>query len=259
MGYRNLIREKIDLIKSLFLFQGRIKRSTYWLAVAPFFMLSIIILIASLLRETYPEDINKILLLAFIFYVPATWILISSYIKRWHDLGKSGWMVLIQFIPVINVLIFIYLGAAAGNTYSNKYGEPPKSYAAVAIKSCIIIFVLLIFLIVTFCGREWEKENSYDFIFNELECGMNKEFVSNLAKNNNLKLKTYNQVNNINYAEISKGKDYIIAFYDEDGNLSEVAMPKWPISFFGIIAGSSTRASTIITCQSALWHNNSSH
>ena len=241
MGYRNLTQKEKDAIKSLLLFKGRIKRSTYWLTFAPFFLLSFIITIAFLLREIYPNDVNKILLTALFFYIPATWILISSYIKRWHDLGKSGWMVLIQFIPAINLLVFIYLGIAPGNIGTNKYGETPQEHTSVAIKSYLLIILLVIFLVVFFCGKKWDGEDKANFIFNELECGMTIDYVSTLAKNRKLELIRHNLKNagNLKVFFIYNGKDHVMVMFNKAGNLSNILMPKWPVSFLGVIAGTS--------------------
>jgi uncharacterized membrane protein YhaH (DUF805 family) len=42
--------------------------------------------------------------------------------KRLHDLGKSGWICLIVFIPVINLIAVICLLIARGNDFDNPYG-----------------------------------------------------------------------------------------------------------------------------------------
>ncbi len=33
------------------------------------------------------------------------WVCVVLQIKRWHDLGKSGWLVLINLVPGIGSLI----------------------------------------------------------------------------------------------------------------------------------------------------------
>lgn len=43
---------------------------------------------------------------------------------RCHDLNRSGWWLLIGFIPVLNVLFFIYLLFAKGTEGYNDYGAP---------------------------------------------------------------------------------------------------------------------------------------
>lgn len=48
---------------------------------------------------------------------------LSFYIRRWHDLGHSGWMSLLQLIPLVNLLVLIYLLCAKGEEGANAYGE----------------------------------------------------------------------------------------------------------------------------------------
>ncbi len=47
-------------------------------------------------------------------------------IRRLHDLGKSGWLVLITFIPLVNILFYLYLLFGKGDPDENEYGEPPR-------------------------------------------------------------------------------------------------------------------------------------
>jgi uncharacterized membrane protein YhaH (DUF805 family) len=45
-------------------------------------------------------------------------------VKRWHDLDKSGWMVLVNFIPLIGMLYsLLTLGFQPGTAGPNKYGD----------------------------------------------------------------------------------------------------------------------------------------
>ena len=64
---------------------------------------------------------NVLLLLV----IPAMWIAVATYAKRWHDLNKSGWMLLTLFIPFVNLLIVLYLGIAPGTSGYNIYGADP--------------------------------------------------------------------------------------------------------------------------------------
>jgi nitrate/nitrite transporter NarK len=53
-----------------------------------------------------------------------TWIAIALQLKRWHDLEKSGWLVLINLVPVVGtVLSLLVLGFRKGVTGSNKFGN----------------------------------------------------------------------------------------------------------------------------------------
>ena len=39
---------------------------------------------------------------------------IVAFIRRWHDLGKSGWFTLLMLIPLVNFLVLLYLLFASG-------------------------------------------------------------------------------------------------------------------------------------------------
>lgn len=49
----------------------------------------------------------------------------SFSVRRWHDLGKSGWMVFINLIPLFGWLYaFAMQGFVAGDPGTNVYGPP---------------------------------------------------------------------------------------------------------------------------------------
>jgi uncharacterized membrane protein YhaH (DUF805 family) len=43
-----------------------------------------------------------------------------------HDIGKSGWMILITLIPIIGNIWFLILMTINSNPGANKYGQNPK-------------------------------------------------------------------------------------------------------------------------------------
>lgn len=53
--------------------------------------------------------------------IAAVWIAISGAVKRFHDLGQSGWMSLLGLVPFIGVLVWLYLLLMPGNEYNNEY------------------------------------------------------------------------------------------------------------------------------------------
>ena len=48
-------------------------------------------------------------------------------VRRLHDTGKSGWMLLIAFIPVIGLIWLLVLLATDSTSGSNSYGPNPKN------------------------------------------------------------------------------------------------------------------------------------
>ncbi|KUK79417.1 MAG: Uncharacterized protein XD95_0401 [Microgenomates bacterium 39_7] len=48
-------------------------------------------------------------------------------VRRLHDIGKSGWMMLISLIPLIGIFWLIILMATSGDEGENEYGMPPAT------------------------------------------------------------------------------------------------------------------------------------
>ena len=55
---------------------------------------------------------------------------IAVAVRRMHDIGKSGWMVLIGLIPLFGWIYVIYLYVQPGQAGPNQYGPDPKGGAA---------------------------------------------------------------------------------------------------------------------------------
>ena len=46
-------------------------------------------------------------------------------VRRLHDLDKSGWWMLLLFVPLVNILFYIYILFFKGTEGPNQYGEDP--------------------------------------------------------------------------------------------------------------------------------------
>ena len=46
-------------------------------------------------------------------------------IRRWHDLGKSGWLSLLMLVPLFNFFVLIFLWVKKGTDGPNTYGDDP--------------------------------------------------------------------------------------------------------------------------------------
>lgn len=110
----------------LFSYKGRITRAAFW--IGHLSILPIVSSISLAFLTTGDEGPLKIILwiISALVIIPAIWIYFAIYTKRWHDLGKSGWMSLVYLIPVIGSLYFIWkLGFIKGTKGANSYGEDP--------------------------------------------------------------------------------------------------------------------------------------
>ncbi len=93
----------------LFSFQGRINRAKFWLVHLAIFVVEAIVL--SLLGGTaaiMSGDYERVIVVFggasgavwTIVAVLAFWISLAVGVKRWHDRNKTGWWMLIIFVPV---------------------------------------------------------------------------------------------------------------------------------------------------------------
>ncbi|HMG47355.1 MAG TPA: DUF805 domain-containing protein [Allosphingosinicella sp.] len=55
---------------------------------------------------------------------------IAVAVRRMHDIGKSGWMVLIGLIPLFGWIYVLYLYVQPGQSGPNQYGPDPKGGGA---------------------------------------------------------------------------------------------------------------------------------
>ena len=106
-------------------FSGRARRKEYWM----FILFNIIFgaltagldNILGLYNYEYGSGpINGIYNL--ILLIPA----IAVAVRRLHDIGKSGWMLLVVFIPLIGAIWLIVLFVREGDLGPNEYGPNPK-------------------------------------------------------------------------------------------------------------------------------------
>ena len=105
--------------KSLFSFDGRIRRTRYWLTMI---CTNLLFFPANISGDNMPEGVATFTLLIFI---PAVWILAANVVKRCRDLGKSGFFALLMLIPLVNIIVGIYLAFFQGDLNDNEYGPSP--------------------------------------------------------------------------------------------------------------------------------------
>lgn len=103
-------------------FSGRARRSEYW-----FWALFVFAgLIAALIVDGIAGLFIFYPLFAFGTFLPS----LAVSVRRLHDTDKSGWTILIAFIPFIGSIILIIFYLGEGTPGENKYGlEPLGGYA----------------------------------------------------------------------------------------------------------------------------------
>ena len=120
----------MKLTSLLFSFEGRINRLPYWLVTLVLYG------IGGATGQTgtqYGPDNPMTLLpgiITLVTFVLGVWIALAVQVKRWHDRDKSGWWVLIYFIPVIGwIWVLIQCGILKGTEGENRFGKNPVAHS----------------------------------------------------------------------------------------------------------------------------------
>lgn len=66
-------------------------------------------------------------MLTMVLYVGAFLPLLAVSVRRLHDLGKSGWMMLIMFIPFVGGILLLVWFVTDGEAANNAYGPVPTN------------------------------------------------------------------------------------------------------------------------------------
>ncbi|AHM59958.1 hypothetical protein D770_08475 [Flammeovirgaceae bacterium 311] len=101
------------MFKNTFSFDGRIRRTEYCISF-------IIMLIFRVSIELFTESNEPaIIMVLLVLLIPMMWFTLAQGAKRCHDLGKSGWWVIVPFYG-------LWLLFAEGEAGQNRYGSNPK-------------------------------------------------------------------------------------------------------------------------------------
>jgi uncharacterized membrane protein YhaH (DUF805 family) len=125
-----------------FSFSGRIGRKTFWLSYVVLIWVLLVLAGAPLLYVSLPlisemslQDVD----VKSLNYAPLIWAglfftlvnivvfiaMLSAYVKRLHDRGRSGWFVLLALIPLVQIWILIEVAFLRGTDGPNDFGPDP--------------------------------------------------------------------------------------------------------------------------------------
>ena len=118
----------MSITELLFNFNGRIRRSTYWLyAIGLSVVLSVLFVVAGMLAANGGAMMYVAFAIYIVGMVIAIWAGLALQIKRWHDRDKSWTWIFIAFVPFIGAIwALVECGFLDGTPGPNKYGPSPK-------------------------------------------------------------------------------------------------------------------------------------
>lgn len=83
---------------------------------------------------------------------------IGLLVRRLHDMGKSGWWVILVFVPLVNLPFQLYLYLGDGSSMMNRFGtpNPPVSSLVMMVGGlCWFINVLALVAILVIGAMGW--------------------------------------------------------------------------------------------------------
>ena len=100
-------------------FNGRASRQEYWM----FFLFNLIFLFIAISVDGY----LGLGFLTILYYLAVFFPTIAVIVRRLHDIGNSGWWILISLIPFIGSIWLIVLLCTDSNPNENDYGPSLKA------------------------------------------------------------------------------------------------------------------------------------
>jgi uncharacterized membrane protein YhaH (DUF805 family) len=105
-------------------FEGRARRKEYW-----GFWLFNFIIYAALFGVAYIGEITgftPVIVLPVLYGLAVLFPTLAVLVRRLHDINRSGFHVLLFFIPFIGIIYMIVVTCTSGNPKANRYGPSPK-------------------------------------------------------------------------------------------------------------------------------------
>ena len=131
------------MLGALFGFTGRLSRPGFWEVLFSIVLIDVLLVLGRMYVADSgvpwgagPSSGLSLALVAaipWVFGVFTAWSLLAAMVKRCHDRGRSGALILIGLIPVVGWLwLLIDLFVLEGEERRNRYGRPPHAPAAQA-------------------------------------------------------------------------------------------------------------------------------
>lgn len=121
------------MFKAPFSFNGRIRRIEYFLSAvisSIFGGIAMALGVGTMFLGVASNSASGFgfgVLIGIIVLIADIWFGLAQGVKRLHDVDKSGWLILLGLIPLVNIVLGLYMLFADGTVGPNSYGPDPKN------------------------------------------------------------------------------------------------------------------------------------
>lgn len=159
----------LKVFKNYLNFEGRARRSECWMFLLYNFAFATVLFIVD---ATFGFTLKKVpfgwlyILYSIITFVPA----FAVAVRRLHDIGKSGWTVLLCLIPFVGGIWLFILLMLNSDSEENEYGKNPKLESSTedcsntdSIIQLVLIWMVINVLIYKIAAKYIDAEVFYKF------------------------------------------------------------------------------------------------
>lgn len=108
-------------LRNYAVFQGRARRSEYWW----FFLFNLMAQLATGLLDAGLFGVDRSGLFNTLYSLAVLLPGIAVGVRRLHDTDRSGWWLLVFFLPVLGLLLLLAWFARPGTQGPNRFGADP--------------------------------------------------------------------------------------------------------------------------------------
>lgn len=115
----------LEVLRKYATFTGRARRKEYWFFALFNLLVMLVLSFIDGMIGLYSIEAG-LGVLSGIYTLAVLIPSLAVTVRRLHDIGRSGWWLLIAFIPLIGALILLIFTVLDSKPGSNQYGPDPK-------------------------------------------------------------------------------------------------------------------------------------
>jgi len=116
----------LQVLRKYAVFSGRARRKEYWMFYLFTLLFLVPLIVVDMMTGTLNRDIGFGVLSGL--YVLATLLpTLAVSVRRLHDIGRSGWWLLIGLIPILGPMVLFITTVLDSEPGVNHYGPNPKT------------------------------------------------------------------------------------------------------------------------------------
>jgi len=97
----------------------------FWFVVSILGTGILLAIVASLTNTPIEFDRTRYPVSQALCFIAAAVVILKAVVSRFHDIGRSGWGVLLMFVPLVDIVALLLLVIVPGQKRPNLHGDPP--------------------------------------------------------------------------------------------------------------------------------------